>query len=939
MSELYAVRFALYELPPRVFYSSPRHRLPGKVSVFSRGELVPARDCWIYVFERAREPDAPHYRDEVLWTREVWVDGDGRCCLVLAGDELAGRGIDPDAQPRPLDEGGFTPLPAGELLLVDSYPDDPFVYESWIQYRFLASRRRLPNDVMRELCNPRATDVAGLEWLPVFGHLWVHPTDPRRYVGAIEPLTALEGLQDHYQAARGAWCEWEHPQLAPDAAARAKGERRQKKLFLAGAIQSLIAAHPDDGLDANLRPTAVDRVLADAKRVRDALHGASKAGNETLVTWLDSDFMRFARRALEQAGEEATIDYVDAVARGAQGLSAHEHGRAAFLRWLDDGQSWLRTYVFPEETAPADVFQVTRKAGAPILEAASEALPALALRGQGAARNVLLKLNHAAGQRVLKFEDAGAVMLLREGDVLKEVELAGGGRYTPLPTALEVWVDSPRWGARGQRALAWIGVGFELTNFVMAANDSDLTFDGVANLVGSCTDLAGAAEFLFDESDDVARRFLYINIVSGLIDTYLAVREAYSESCHADDSVVVGQALIALGAGIGVLGNVCILAGLATATGPVGWVLFGGMVLVGAGTALATFTQDTPLETFLLHCEWGTHAGRSGSTDRPTWSPVPLRDLAGDLDRQAEALFNLYANHALQAGPSERLVIRPSMLAEGAVFEVELECEVAFYAITRQVIERRKSTWRLAWLRREELTTGAPWPAGTTTRFFQHRTDASRKELHFSVDPGTTSWGGRTLRNFVEAPTWRVRLDTAGDGARFYPTYGWVEVGDGQQVDFATGPLEQSGPTVQVGWWDPGWLTILAGEDPIAAGAAFEVELQCQVVATARPVDREARTVRWRLPWRGASARPEHLSGGHWPEELLTITRDAGGRRLDFKVEGFPVGARATHLDDVVWRVRLDVQGGGQEFVPVSGFGELAPGASTPLAAAPVVHP
>lgn len=942
MTQLFEYRFAYWDLPPYQHFGQEEHRLPGPMYVFSQEDvLLPVYDCWVYVFVRGWDPIGEVTTDTVHWLYEVWVNSEGRCCIALGGETAD---LKPGEHERPLDETGFLPTSGGGILLQDAYPvaisdpDGEEVPTPWRQYRFFASHRRLPDHLVWDFITP-SDPIDDLEWETLAMH--GDSQDGDSYVRVMEPMVILGSLGIAYQYSRAKLLEWENPDFVSDPTLRAEAKRRQQKLFLAGAIHGLMDAHPDLSLEDNFDSETTTGILADAKSNRAAYFETSLSANLSLTTWADSDFVaKFAREASEAAGADATAVFLDGLSCALQGVTALEHGRVWYELQLQDPSSPIMTYVFPEETAPGDVFQVTRKSAAPILEMAALGWPVLIKKGQAQGLSLLERLDYAAGNKVMAWVDEPTIMLVREGEQLKEIELPGG-RWEFLPTPIEAWLSHglPQWEERGLKFLSSVGLVFEFVNFVQAANAVELDGMSILNLVGSTTDLIAGMEFLFKESDEIATRFLYVNIISGSIDTYLAYHEAWDESYHGDDSVAIGKALVCVGSGIGVVANLAILTGVAAATGPVGWVVIGSMILIAGGTALAAFTQDTPLETFLLHCEWGNKKNRPGSIDRPTWSPLPLRELAGNLDAQTSAILNLFANHSLASGPNERLTIVPTMLAKGAVFELEFECDVACYPITRRLIAHRKSLWRIRWgSRTAERVSGDAWPNPVEVRSLQGRTNPDYKLMTFTLDPGVTNFGNRDLQNVVEYGKWRVRLDTAGDEQIYYPTYGWVEVGEGARVDFASGPRIQKGPTLWSGWWDEGWLTVMKGEDPMGPGAAFEIELDCRVAPNARPVDYVSYTARWRVPWTGSVNPPQRIEGDHWPEDKVSVTSD--GERIDIKVEAFDVaGHTGAHLDHVRWRVRFDVRGDGTEFVPESGFGQVEPGERVPLAEALIVFP
>lgn len=783
MSEVYRFRFATWDLPPAHLYAG-QHRLRGHVKVTAPfGELRPASRCWVYVFERSRDGDAQQ------WTREVWVDEEGRCCLVLADDAL-----DPAAHPRPPDEGGFVPTPTGEVMLIDAYPDEEPSYESFFQYRFLASRQRLPGAVLQEVLAAPPAEVARLEWelLPLHlgseheGHL---------YIRVLEPLAVLAGLQEHFAGCRQRWIEWEIPAQIVDEIERRRAEARQQKLTLAGSIQNLFEQADDpDALRACVVGPAFDGLLRDARATRDALHGACLAADETIVTWLNTDFMRFAQLAHFEAG--AMPDFLEAWAHGVQGLGAHEPGRDFLDGLLQDQQGLVRVYALPTAPPPGDVVNVTRKCAGPLIDIVENYLPVVARRLDDA-HDVLARVNLVSPRGALVLSTTPTTIKVDRGGVLVDVTLPR--TLVPDEPGIAAWISQSLKRPPEGAALAAkrLGTCLEVLNLTVAVQDAfeqgQLDGDGVLNLLGSTTDLIASLEFVFKEAVDVKRFFLVVNIVSGVIDTYLAARGFYDERCHSDDSVAVGQAMVALGSGLGVIASGWALAATVPAfaiSGPPGWVLFGCMVLIGAGTLLSTLTQDTPLETYLLHCEWGTSAGRATATQRPNWSPRALRDLKGDYPCQLEALLNLFRSYVVACGDYPRgneLTLHPGLLEAGAAFEVELRCQLEVrHSPSDRETSQRWGRWRFTWGQtRVEQLAGDPWPHGVGVEYLP----GDRPGAVFTAYPGTSPPGVPQVGDVtVQLPAWRVRLDL-GDGARWLPQAGWIGLGQGETTSFAGGTI------------------------------------------------------------------------------------------------------------------------------------------------------
>lgn len=304
--------------------------------------------------------------------------------------------------------------------------------------------------------------------------------------------------------------------------------------------------------------------------------------------------------------------------------------RYLHAKW-EDSESWLNTCLLN-----ANAFQGVRKATeatVKFLDAAS----AIAPRFQDMTQVVeAYEKIYGVWFRGIRFEkiakdpfqnaEVRFPSLVRTSDELSVTQIRVSPRARPLE-ALGTFADS--------KVVKGVSVAIEGINMALSMSQlggdlfgNEMKMSSALETVGAGLDLALAVNELTRLMG--TRQTYCLGMLSGTIDSVLAVSEGIAEWDDKDYDAALARASVALGAVVGSVGNGLLLASTfgslaagAVATG--GALIVVGVVVAACGSIAYILSNDSAVETFIKETEWGVN---------PQWSFV----LAPDFDRKVEEI-------------------------------------------------------------------------------------------------------------------------------------------------------------------------------------------------------------------------------------------------------------------------------------------------------------
>lgn len=782
-------------------------------------EFLPMGSRWLYVFRR------PEGAGPSRLIRELWVTDDNQVCTVLEGDAL---------EPGPVSRRpAADPTKAQRVLVLPDVHPDTETTGRWVMawYRLVASPIRLGPATLERLRAAHTGDLAQDEVRLSAAYMidntapwWFRVDEDGPLKGmfvarAVDALHLLGSLQADYAARLFAFQRWDMPlPPAPDGAPQrlrdeVEAQRRdvldrQKQHALLELIEGLLAADPDDagGLRGCLDLAGFERDLARVRSKRAELVKAYEDRAAKVTDWLRSDFVAAAEQAHEETGDPVDVaSFLEAIYDGFLSLNASQAGVAYLQQALEDPQHVVNRYVLPPSPLAGDAFQAVRKATAAVVGIHTEILPVVvdALKDPRLAHARLLRLNHALGEAVLELVDKELMAPTVAGRVLSQQRRVTGclivnrQRLEALMAAA-AGADAatrPRLSLVFERAVVAIEALNLATAFVGIMDEDEREVASVAGLVGSALDLASALEnpittrqlagltgdALEESTLFYTRAFRLAGGFSATIDIVLALVAVEEARQVSDESVMVGNGLIAAGSVLGLVG----VAGLVAAP-LLPWVVGAGLVLVAAGTIITSFTSNTPWQVFLEHCRWG-RPGMWVGTDTPNWSPVPLDQLKASLDAQIEALMNLFVSCTLKAEATCELAMTPGLLGDGATFQVVLHARWD----TAVPYGSSPGSWRryeleLPWGQAPRVIAGDPDDFRATYTGADGLSPAGTLHGPAAITGPGSGYGWAT---YIGEATWYIRLDLQGDGSMIAPAGKWLRVDRLTTRTFAEGTV------------------------------------------------------------------------------------------------------------------------------------------------------
>lgn len=512
------------------------------------------------------------------------------------------------------------------------------------------------------------------------------------YAPAVDPLAVALQLALHYQVAANALINTTTIHAEQSATLRQELERRQNILLVARLLKGLLE-HPEgskfkncfkDGAGHNVSK----HIEAREAEVESLILERDRRG-AVLCQFLRSALIEFTESLYRVEEVEHFAEFLKCMAAACDRLAECPNGRARLGDWEKTPPYWVTNYAFPKTDVSDTVFQVGRKAAGAITKLWTEFAPALASRYRDKMpEQFSLAARRLTRQEWVSFKQITSVVELGSG--LHGPFITRGYMQIEVPPDIEArlanWVLDDKGPAQ---ALESLGRMVEVTNLSLAAYAISDSLDATNSVLGFSDKDAAYLNLVGAGFDSVAafaafgklgaRGLRAVAGFSAVIDTVLAARDAKNAYEKADTTSMIGFTAVAAGSALLFTGTA--FAGKGAAVGAAsGGLSFGlvagvaGAVVVAAGYILVVLLKDSPTETFIKNCHFGS-ANPDGDASEP-WSAGKFADWHKGLDgarSQVKALYNLLAAFTVKAGHKTQLVITPGLLTKQSRFRIEAE--------------------------------------------------------------------------------------------------------------------------------------------------------------------------------------------------------------------------------------------------------------------------